>query len=765
MAFWILDEWDDGPLDYPMLGFVAEPGDVLEASAAPDPRWSSTGSGPETVTRYTVGGDPSYVEPGDGYVLTWSDVDNAYVPTARPIFLAADADPVMADLLADADSETYGAAAEAFTPDPKASLAGGTARWYGDSWSAGYGLGAGNSYIQKAATEYGMTTFDNLAVSGSAAQSIGTLMVWGGSAFEWTEGCADLLVLNAGLNDARYNDLSLAANYKWLKSLVNSLRVGVAVALGKERVPWNDYSRWTYTAGWLGGAYLYSTDGAQLGYTLSRGASATFDFEGDEVTVICGGYYTETTAVADFYIDDEHIRSVRFVDDTVIYPGSGTTVGYRAERFTGLAPGPHTVKIVKADDTTAAVYLDSAFERSDSPPLVLINKEPTLPADVYAMYDPYDNGNDDSIKAMQKAVDDVAAEFGVRLCNLPVLTPVTDFQADLIHPDASGRDILQAAVVEALAPPILTDRVGSLAATTRVHRVVAAPRRTVVSRYKAVLLAPVHVPEGAVGYRVRALGGGGGGGSGRRGAAGTVRCGGGGSSGAGFCDVYGSTYGLPRVIYVTAGTGGAGGAAITADDTNGNDGVSGIPSYVVTDSALPADEGIYLAYASGGTRGRGGTNATGLQGAAVASLAGLSGIGAAASTTGGVGVTTTANGYNGVGQGGGSGGGLTTGNAQSAGGNGWWSGFFHTVTLAAPAGGTAGGGNGAAGSPASSLQGRFMAEASGAGGGSNASGAGGAGGKGGRGSGGGGGGASVNGSASGKGGDGGDGFVEITWYF
>lgn len=81
MAFWILDDYEGEALDYPTLGFTAEVGDILEASAAPDPRWSATGSGPETVQRYTVGSDPSYVEPDDGHVLAWSDVDNAYVPT------------------------------------------------------------------------------------------------------------------------------------------------------------------------------------------------------------------------------------------------------------------------------------------------------------------------------------------------------------------------------------------------------------------------------------------------------------------------------------------------------------------------------------------------------------------------------------------------------------------------------------------------------------------------------------------------------------
>lgn len=94
MAFWILDQWDDGPLDYPTLGFVADPDDILEASAAPDGRWSTTGFGPETVTRYNLGSDPSYVEPGDGHLLAWSDASNAYLPasltaTIEAVVLAA----------------------------------------------------------------------------------------------------------------------------------------------------------------------------------------------------------------------------------------------------------------------------------------------------------------------------------------------------------------------------------------------------------------------------------------------------------------------------------------------------------------------------------------------------------------------------------------------------------------------------------------------------------------------------------------------------
>lgn len=70
------------PVDYPTLGFIAEPGDILSDTNAPDGWWSSvTDTGqPETVARYTGSSQAgSYVEPPDGYLLTWSDAQNQYV--------------------------------------------------------------------------------------------------------------------------------------------------------------------------------------------------------------------------------------------------------------------------------------------------------------------------------------------------------------------------------------------------------------------------------------------------------------------------------------------------------------------------------------------------------------------------------------------------------------------------------------------------------------------------------------------------------------
>lgn len=90
MSKWVLNQ-SSAALDYPTLGFRANPGDILDATAAPDGRWSLNGNqaAAETVARYTIGMvDPNYVEPGDGHVLVWSDTANTYVPTAPSTFIA-----------------------------------------------------------------------------------------------------------------------------------------------------------------------------------------------------------------------------------------------------------------------------------------------------------------------------------------------------------------------------------------------------------------------------------------------------------------------------------------------------------------------------------------------------------------------------------------------------------------------------------------------------------------------------------------------------
>lgn len=162
--------------------------------------------------------------------------------------------------------------------------------------------------------------------------------------------------------------------------------------------------------------------------------------------------------------------------------------------------------------------------------------------------------------------------------------------------------------------------------------------------------------------RIQAKGSGGPSGSGRRGAAGTVRCGGGPGGTGAFTDVRVSVADALALfpsgsIPYNVGTGGTGGAAVTADDTNGNAGVS--DSFTDASTWLGASLGTScLALARAGSAGAGGTASSGSGGASQPGTAPQPSS-ANASTTGGAGTAVT-----GVS---GPGGGITSGDVPGAG--------------------------------------------------------------------------------------------------
>jgi hypothetical protein len=86
-------------------------------------------------------------------------------------------------------------------------------------------------------------------------------------------------------------------------------------------------------------------------------------------------------------------------------------------------------------------------------------------------------------------------------------------------------------------------------------------------------------PAGASMVEIYLVSGAGGGGSGRRGATLTARYGGGGGASGAHNSVrlYASALGATENVWI--GTGGAGGAAVTVNDTNGNNGLSGTNSF------------------------------------------------------------------------------------------------------------------------------------------------------------------------------------------
>lgn len=113
MAKWVLD-WHS-VLEYPTLGFHAEPGDILDAVYAPDARWSQNADqlAAETVYRFAIGGDPDYIEPTDGHVLTWDATSNRYVPTAPGAVGLTSVDAFVGDKIANDPASDSRAAVDA----------------------------------------------------------------------------------------------------------------------------------------------------------------------------------------------------------------------------------------------------------------------------------------------------------------------------------------------------------------------------------------------------------------------------------------------------------------------------------------------------------------------------------------------------------------------------------------------------------------------------------------------------------------------------
>lgn len=168
---------------------------------------------------------------------------------------------------------------------------------------------------------------------------------------------------------------------------------------------------------------------------------------------------------------------------------------------------------------------------------------------------------------------------------------------------------------------------------------------------------------------IMAIGAGGGGGSGRRGAAGTARYGGGGGAGGSAVLITTSIANLSSLtlgVYVAAG--GAGAAAVTADNTDGNNGVTtaSYPWSCVTFNGVS----YYYAHviATNGTGGLGGSASAGTGGYSVSNNSDSykASVGGSSSITGQAGMIGIGNGLAGIS--GPGGGGISASNVAYSGG-------------------------------------------------------------------------------------------------
>jgi hypothetical protein len=271
-------------------------------------------------------------------------------------------------------------------------------------------------------------------------------------------------------------------------------------------------------------------------------------------------------------------------------------------------------------------------------------------------------------------------------------------------------------------------------------------------------------PAGAKLVEVYLVSGGAGGGSGRRGATASARYGGGGGASGCIQAVKVDAQYLASTENIWIGAGGNGGAAITTNDTNGNAGSTGSPSFL-GGSGTPATSKICTF--NGIPTGVGGSATTQTTTSNISFVFGVSMSSIQYSIS-----QSTSNTLNSISLqysvpllSGVQGGGINTTNTPVNG---------HTLqymnganVLYSIAGGTALGGLGNNGTTYfNSLTNLFVALGGSGGGAGNAAGtiAGGRGGNGGQGAGGGGGGASTNGANSGAGGNGGNGFCVIVSY-
>lgn len=251
-------------------------------------------------------------------------------------------------------------------------------------------------------------------------------------------------------------------------------------------------------------------------------------------------------------------------------------------------------------------------------------------------------------------------------------------------------------------------------------------------------------------YTLMLVGGGGGGGSGRQGMS-PLNFGGNGGEGGAYTefDVFPSE--VSGAFDIVVGTGGAGGAAVSTNDTDGNNGIAGNPSFIWKSVST-----TYLAVAGGGRGGDGGTSAfpTQVYNRAIGTFDG--GAGAVGGTYGYPPLDADEIGR--AAGGGGGGGGHDILNTQA--------GSRGAIPICRPGtqatAGAAGGGNGTNGTAPFFPLGPG---GGGSGGGSSTFSIGGSGGDGSNGGGGGGGGASTNGFNSGNGGNGGTGWVRIITYY
>ena len=250
-------------------------------------------------------------------------------------------------------------------------------------------------------------------------------------------------VLNLGFNDMRlYGNQPLAD-----KEIAT--RLGAMIAFLRLDMVLDDNNRaLTYTTGWKTAGPFRDFYGGHNRYTNTKGATATYTFQGDNVTIGTFGLPQGQGGTMELAIDGTVRKTVSLDSRCIGGSGAGAAHGHVyvpvAVELSGLGPGNHTLTVKNQSPKT--IYIDYVGTRDSKNPKILVCGMTRMTTKGYTLGAPFNKGSDDAANRCNAAIKAMLAqEFDSDV----IYVPQEDFDAaqhvgqpDNIHPNEEGHRIL-----------------------------------------------------------------------------------------------------------------------------------------------------------------------------------------------------------------------------------------------------------------------------------------------------------------------------------
>lgn len=311
---------------------------------------------------------------------------------------------------------------------------------YGDSITTGGGLTAQQMYANQLGTALGIAVV-NRAVSGSmmADQAM--------DIYAFKPLATDIVTIMLGTNDQRFygvNAARQAADIEILRNIVVMAGTS-AQSLG---------TSWTKSSGWTN-----TPDGYFGIFSDSAGDVASVTVSGSTVWV---GYIVDDLSIG-------HSRAIVKIDgvqvDEIISDASGAGVtsylnrqwAPAARRYSGLSSGSHTVEVTTQVAGNRFWLEYAAGSANSAGAKVAVSN--IIPITASAQGAIGAGGSDANIASYNSAIATLVSQavtdgLNVALIdNHAALTLATDYQLDVVHPNASGNVKVEAAFYAPWAPP------------------------------------------------------------------------------------------------------------------------------------------------------------------------------------------------------------------------------------------------------------------------------------------------------------------------